>query len=138
MVEAAIVLPVAFMLILGMIVIGLGVFRYQQVASLAREGARWASVHGGSYASETGNAAANAAAVYSNAIQPNAAGLDTSLITYSVTWDDPSKNPIYLSNAATNTYRVNYVTVTVHFAWTPEAYIGATTLSSTSRMQVTY
>lgn len=45
-VEAAIALPVAFLLILGTCVIGLGVFRYQQVASLAREGARYASVHG--------------------------------------------------------------------------------------------
>src|SRR5213593_2814721 len=36
--EFAIVAPVTFMLILGLIIGGLGVFRYQEVAQLAREG----------------------------------------------------------------------------------------------------
>ncbi len=38
----------------------MGIYRYQQVASLAREGARYASVHGSQYAADTGNAAATA------------------------------------------------------------------------------
>jgi Flp pilus assembly protein TadG len=41
--------PVVFFLIFATIVGGMGVFRYQQVAALAREGARWASVHGSPY-----------------------------------------------------------------------------------------
>ena len=45
-VENALVLGVMFSLILGVIVLGMGVFRYQEMAYLAREGARWASVHG--------------------------------------------------------------------------------------------
>ena len=137
MVEAAIVLPIVFMFIIGLIVIGMGVYRYQQVASLAREGARYASVHGGTYASNTGNAAATQTSVYNNAILPMASGLDTSKITYSVTW--PNGNyPTYMANPTTNTYRIAYVTVTVNYSWTPEAYLSPMTLSSTSTMPITY
>jgi Flp pilus assembly protein TadG len=137
MVEAAIVLPAVFMFTLGLIVIGLGVFRYQQVAALAREGARWASVHGNSYARDTGNTAADAAAVYNNAIKPMAAGLDTSKINYSVTWPN-GKSPVYLADPANNKYLNAYVTVTVSYSWTPEAYLSPTTLSSTSKMPINY
>src|SRR6266404_7733612 len=48
-VEFAVVAPVTFLLILGLIVGGLGVFRYQEVAHLAREATRYASTHGGQY-----------------------------------------------------------------------------------------
>ena len=49
-VEAAIVLPVVMMLILGTCSTAMGVYYYQLVATLAREGARYASVHGEQYA----------------------------------------------------------------------------------------
>ena len=45
MVEFALVAPLFFMLIFGIIVVGIGVFYQQQVANAAREGARYASVH---------------------------------------------------------------------------------------------
>ena len=45
-VEFAITCPIVFFLVFATIIGGLGVFRYQQVAAAAREGARWASVHG--------------------------------------------------------------------------------------------
>jgi Flp pilus assembly protein TadG len=138
MVEYAIVIPIMIMLLAGLAIFGLGVFRYQQVALLAREGARYASVHGGQYQSVTGSTAADATAVYNNAIKPQAAGLNLSLLSYSVAWDDASKNPVYLSNPATNTYRINNVTVTVSYTWTPEAFWGSTTLSSTSKMPITF
>ena len=50
MVEAAIVLPVVMMLTLGTCSTAMGVYYYQLVATLAREGARYASVHGSQYA----------------------------------------------------------------------------------------
>ena len=53
-VEAAIVLPVVMMLILGTCSTAMGVYYYQLVATLAREGARYASVHGSQYAADTG------------------------------------------------------------------------------------
>jgi Flp pilus assembly protein TadG len=57
-VEAAIVLPIAFFLVLGLIIGGLGIFRYFEVAHLARETARFAAVHGGQYAKNNQSAIA--------------------------------------------------------------------------------
>ena len=51
-VEAAIVIPVVMMLTLGTCSTAMGVYYYQLVATLAREGARWASVHGPTYQAE--------------------------------------------------------------------------------------
>lgn len=50
-VETAIVYPVFLLFLLGTMVLGLGVFRYGQLSSLAWEGARWASVRGPDYQS---------------------------------------------------------------------------------------
>jgi Flp pilus assembly protein TadG len=139
-VEAAFVLPVAFMFIIGMVVIGLGIYRYQQVAALAREGARYASVHGTQYAADTGNSAASASDVYSNAIQPLAIGLTSTRLTYSVTWNstnsptsfNPNSNPV--GQPLQNT-----VSVTVTYQWMPEMYIaGPINLTSTSTMPMSY
>ena len=74
-VEAAIVLPVVMMLTLGTCSTAMGVYYYQLVATLAREGARYASVHGTQYAADTGNPPATAADIYNNAILPMAVGL---------------------------------------------------------------
>src|SRR5436190_17786167 len=86
-IEFAITCPIAFFIIFAIIVGGLGVFRYQQVASAAREGARWASVHGGEYAQDTGKPAATPVDIYNNAILPAAGALDAKQLTYSVTWN---------------------------------------------------
>jgi len=48
-VEFAVVAPATFILLLGIVVGGMGVFRYQEVAHLAREATRYASTHGGQY-----------------------------------------------------------------------------------------
>jgi Flp pilus assembly protein TadG len=138
MVEAAIVLSVALLLTLVVIILALGVYRYQQVASLARQAARYASVHGGQYALDTGNSMATPSSVYTNIIQPGAIGMDTSKLTYSVTWDNATELPIYLANAATGQYLRNRVTVTISYTWVPEAYLGSITLTSTSVMEMSY
>jgi len=49
LVEAAVVYPVFLLFLLGILVLGLGVFRYGQLAALSWEGARWASVRGTDY-----------------------------------------------------------------------------------------
>src|SRR5690242_8015878 len=129
-VELAAVSSVTFLLLIGMMVGGLGVFRYQQVARLARDASRWASVHGTQYAADTKNTAATATDVYQKAIVPNATGLDLSKLTYSVTWNT--------SNAPSRTIQVNNqpvtianaVTVAVNYQWLPEAYIGGINMSS--------
>jgi Flp pilus assembly protein TadG len=131
-VEFAIVGSAACLILIGLLVGGLGVFRYQQVASLARSASRWASVHGTQYASFTGNSAATATDVYNNAIAPYAAGLNPSNLTYSVAWNN-SNSPSYTAVVSGNTVSVaNTVAVTVNYQWLPEAFLGAKTLSSSS------
>jgi Flp pilus assembly protein TadG len=134
--EAALVLPVVFLLILGLAVGGMGVFRYQQVAAVAREGSRWAAVHGGQYATDTGHAMATPQSVYTNAIQPMAVALDKSQLVTSVTWNDPGEMSTYKD--ASGNKQVNKVTVTVTYTWIPEAFFGRVTFTSTSVMPVAY
>lgn len=136
-VEFAIVCPIAFFLIFATIVGGIGVFRYQQVAALAREGARYAAVHGGLYEQETGNTAATPQDVYEQAILPLATALDPNRITYSVTWDE-NNLPLFVDDDVQHPTG-NIVTVTVNYQWFPEMYlVGPYTLTSTSVMQMYY
>ena len=122
-VEFAVIGSAAFTILIGLLVGGLGVFRYQQVASLARNGSRWASVHGTQYASFTGKPAATASDVYNNAISPYAAGLNLGNLTYSVTWNK-SNSPSYAAVVSGNTVSVaNTVAVTVNYQWLPEAFL---------------
>jgi Flp pilus assembly protein TadG len=125
MLECAVLFPAAFTIIVGMIIGALGIFRYSELACLAREGARYAAVHGATYAQVTGKTAATASDVYNNAILPEVVGLDTSQLTYSVTWN-PNNTP------------GNTVTVKLSYNWIPEAYWGTMTLESTSVMTVAY
>jgi Flp pilus assembly protein TadG len=134
-VEAALVLPAAIFFILMILVGGLGVFRYNELAFLAREGARYASVHGKEYEKETGNTAATADDVYNNAIAPKAALLDPALLTYSVTWDtDNYPNHIETDPGHPIT---NTVTVTLTYQWEVEIpFLRSITLTSTSTVQM--
>jgi Flp pilus assembly protein TadG len=45
MVELALILPLFIMLLVGVIVLGVGVFYQQQLTNAAREAARYASIH---------------------------------------------------------------------------------------------
>lgn len=142
MVETAAVLSVLIIIVMGLTVMSVGTSRYQQVAGLAREAARYASVHGAYYQRDTGNAMATANSIYTNAILPRLGDLDASRLSYSVSWDNANEGPVYLSNASTNTYKVNYVTVTVSYQWQSQAFPGfastTRTLTSTSRIPMAY
>lgn len=132
MVEFAIVVPLLFVLIFGLIVGGFGVARYQRVSLLAREASRWASVHGAEYASRTHNTAATAADVYNQAIVPKANGLDLSKLSYSVTWNTNNQQ-YHTAVVGGNTVKVaNTVTVALTYTWIPGGYVPARTLRSTS------
>jgi Flp pilus assembly protein TadG len=124
-VECAIIYPVFFLVVIGLIVGALGVFRYQQVASLAREAARYASVRGYKYSQVTGKPAATPQDVYDNVIKPKANTLDLSALTYEVTW-----NP--------DNVQESKVSVTVNYRWVPEAFFGGIDMSSTSTTIVAY
>jgi Flp pilus assembly protein TadG len=136
-IEFAVACPIVFVLIFSTIVGALGVFRYQQTAELAREAARWGSVHGAQYALETGNSAATAEDIYTSAIEPSATTLDLSKLTYQVTWNK-SNQPLDASTSF-ETPTGNTVSVTVSYQWIPEVYlVGPFTLTSTSTAQMIY
>jgi hypothetical protein len=123
------------LLIFGLIVGGLGVFRYHQVASLSREAARYAAVRGLDYYRETGNPAATKESIRDEVILAKAAGLDKSKLTSDVTWDS-SNAPKEVKQDLT--VKINVVTVTVSYQWMPEAYFGGVTLTSTSHMPMSH
>ena len=132
LVEFALVAPVTLLLVIGLLVGGLGVFHAQQVAMLAHEASRWASVHGTDYAAATKNEAATATDVYDQAIKPSAVGLDLSHLTYTVTWDANNSPSSTVTVKGKSVQVSNTVTVTVNYNWIPEAYWGGMNLSSTS------
>jgi Flp pilus assembly protein TadG len=118
-VEFAIVAPLVFLFLFGLIIGGMGVFRYGQVGYLARESSRWASVHGSQYATETGHPAADSAAIYNSVIAARANALDLRQLTWSVSWPN---------GKAQN----KKVIVTINYRWVPEQYLPSKTLTSTS------
>ena len=117
-VEVAITAPVAFLLVIGLIVGGLGTFRYQQVAALAREGATYAALHSPYYENRTGLPRATSSSVMTNAILPVAAGLDSSAIHCTLTFDTSA----------------NTATIKLDYNWLPEGFLPPVTLTSTSVM----
>ena len=135
LVECAFVYPVLLLLLFGLIVGGLGIFRYHQVAHLAREAARYASCHGLDYHRETGNPAATADSIYQNVVVANAAGLDPNYLGCTVVWDT-SNAPKRVN--ADMTVTTNVVEVTVSYQWLPELYFGGVTLTSKSKMPMSY
>jgi Flp pilus assembly protein TadG len=132
MVEAAVVYPVTMLILIGMVVVGIGVFRNDQLQFLAREGARYASVHGPTYVSENASATPPAALATStdinnNVLKPMGVGLNG--VTCSVTW-----NP----NPPTTTVP-STVTVQLSYTWTPEGlFKTGTTFTASSTMPVVY
>lgn len=121
--ECAVVYPLTMFLLLGIVVTGLGVFRYQQVASLAKQGARWAAVRGEKYQSEQVKSAPTSADVLAY-VKTRAAGLDPGLLTCTT----------FAMTKGTGAT----VTVTLSYRWTPEVFTSAVTLKSTSVATVTY
>jgi Flp pilus assembly protein TadG len=137
LVECAVVYPTVLLLLLGLAVGGAGIFRYQEVASLAREAARYGSTHGAQYRQDAGLATGDASAwttdIYTNALAPNIVALDSSALSYTVTWP----TVINQSDKSDN-WPGSTVTVTISYQWFPEVYlVGPLTLTSTSSMPIT-
>lgn len=120
-VEFALVSPVLFLTMIGLVVLGLGIFRYNQVAALAHAGARWASVHGKNYDSRNHRSSAvTSTDLYNEVIKTRAVGFDPSKLTYNLTWSADRRT----------------VAVTVNYRWLAEAYFGEVMLTSTSNALV--
>jgi hypothetical protein len=153
-VEFAITCSVTFFVILALIIGGLGVFRYHECAHLAREGARFASTHGGRYAlagmpMSTGVPAISSNTDLQNYLLPQVSLLDPSQTQTSISWSAPSSIipsniPSYVDTDPSlvppgQKVIRNYVTVTVTYQWMPELYlIGPITLTSSSTMPMSY
>jgi Flp pilus assembly protein TadG len=142
--ECAIVYPVLLILMLVLIVGAMGIFRYQQVASLARQGARYACVHGYEYSLENKLPAATQDDVR-NVIVANAVNMDTSAsaLQVTVTWNTDNNQYHTITVTDANGFQnvqpvLNTVTVTVTYTWLPEAYLGGITMTSTSTVQMCY
>jgi Flp pilus assembly protein TadG len=160
LVECAFVFPIVFLLLVGLVVLAMGVFRYQETAYLAREAARYAAVHAGQYQQE--NAAAISQGklpdvtsdyIRKNVVQDRAAALDPSALTVTVTlntsggsydWDDTANNNQRWPSSSqtingTNYNVTNTVSVTVTYQWVPEwGLVGPITLTSTAVAPVSY
>jgi hypothetical protein len=141
--ESAIAQAIVMLLTVGMVIMALGVACYQQVGELAREGARWAAVHGGQYAAEN-NATKAAQSDVVNVILQKAVGLDTSQLTTTnihATWSDTGTStsnemPTYVDT--TGNVKRNYVTVTISYTWNPALYVGSVTFQCQSVMMMQY
>src|SRR5262249_2754147 len=94
-VEAAIVLPVFILLFLAFILGGQMIANYERVACQAREASRWASVRGGDYFRETGNASPTRQQILDQVVLPLAAGMETNRIELTVQWIDAATGTTY-------------------------------------------
>ena len=133
-VEFALTLPLVLFLLLATIVGALATFRYQQVAVLAREASRWASLHGAQYEKETGNPAATPEDVFNTAMLPFATAMSLEQLSYEVTWDE-SNMPLQVIDDV-QTPKGNTVTVTVSYEFLH--FIGSINLTSSSTAQIIY
>ena len=122
MIEMAIVGPLVFLLVIGLIVAALGVFRLHQVGRLAHEGARWASIHGSEWERATGNSAVTANDVFRQAMLPIGQGLNADRLEHTVTWNEDRTD----------------VQVTVRFRWLPEAFMSGGVITATSVRPISY
>ena len=138
MVEFAIVAPVVMLFMYGLLIGGLGVSRYEQLAYLAREASRYASVHGAQYATETGQPAADSASIYNTIIRPRAIGLNLSKLTWSVRWNTSNAQTHTVVVGGVDTQVQNTVTVALSYVWIPEKYMPQKTMHSTSVAVMSY
>jgi Flp pilus assembly protein TadG len=152
-VECAVIYPAAFFVLLGLLIGGLGVFRYQQVAHLAREAVRHTAVRGSQYQVETGQTAVSVQDVrdyvvsQSAGLDSSAALLDVEVFLYvtaadgsttTIAWDASNKAP-YNVISDNGQARQNSVSVTVRYRWLPETFlVGPITLSSTATIPMQY
>src|SRR5262245_35465295 len=87
--ECAIIIPFTLFLLIALYVGSMGIFRYQEVSTLAREGARYASTHGYQYRRDAnlslGTATDWQADIITNGVTPYITSLDSSLLTIEVT-----------------------------------------------------
>jgi len=124
LVEAALVVPVLLLLLYGVLCGAVMVITVDQVDTAAREGARWASVRGATYAFDSKQPAATAADV-GDYVKAQGVTLDPSLMTVNTSWN-------------ANNRPGNYVTVEVVYNWPGLGPFGAQQFVARSTQLVSY
>jgi Flp pilus assembly protein TadG len=165
-IEGAFIYPLTFFIIFALMVGGMGVARYNEVSYVAREGARYASVHGDQYAQDNATfiKAGTSPQVTTDYIKnkvvfANATTLDTTQVSVTVTFNtvtsggasnsydwgntwppSPSHPPFTQATIGGQPASVtNTVSVTVTYQWYPEIFmVGPIPISSTSVMPMCY
>ncbi len=144
-VEVALVLPVLFALVCGIVTGGVAVFQHQQVACLAREGARWAAVRGAQSETDTGRPPPTRDDIVSAAVLPLAVGMDPARLDVRVEWVDRGANAVVdwdsapkdlRSVAPGGEYVSNAVRVTVTYRCAPGVLGNAVTVRSTAEQSL--
>jgi hypothetical protein len=146
---------------IGLVVGAQGVARYQEVATLARAGARYASTHGAQYRRDAGlpigspgtSAGSSGGLFWYSADPKQSAGKDTSWAGDD--YDSAARPKLVALDPSRLTYQVGYpsvinqpdkpdnwpgsqVSVTVSYQWLPELYlVGPIRLTSTSSVPIT-
>ena len=120
MVECAIIAPVTFLMILGIIICGLGIFRMHQVEHLSEHAARWLALHGPRYQKRTDSVEPTSQDVMDNVIAPRAVSLRRDAISCAIQWSEDKST----------------VTVDLQYAWTPETFWKPITFRSATTVAV--
>jgi hypothetical protein len=118
---------VLFQLLFGVLIGGILIFNYQEVAWLSREASRYASVHGSGYAQQTGNPSPTKANILSKVVLPVAATLDPNQLTVQIylvdgvtgvatDWDSSNKAPYTTATGGGNVANRVRVQVSYQFA----------------------
>jgi Flp pilus assembly protein TadG len=138
LIEVAIIFPLMVVFVALAVDVVTGVFRYHQVATLSRIGARYAAVHAGQHAVERSTTVVTQDQLKQNVIMPQSVSLDTNLLTCTLSWIDGSSYP-WTDSTDTGTRKQNRVRVVLSYQWQPIFLLGnAVTLTSTSEMTIAY
>jgi Flp pilus assembly protein TadG len=113
-VECAIVAPVTFLMVLGIVICGLGIFRMHQIEHLSESAARWAALRGPRYQKRTGAKELTSQDILNNFILPKAVSLRKSAVTCDLQWSADKST----------------VTVDLRYQWTPETFWSPITFRS--------
>ncbi|MBI5395820.1 MAG: pilus assembly protein [Verrucomicrobia bacterium] len=134
LVEFAIALLVTLLLVFGAVEIGRAVFAYNTVANAAREGVRYAIVHGADARSDAQLGPTLNDSRMQNLVRRWCMGLQTNLVTTTCVWTNAT-GAVQNAPGAAVTLRVNYTFVPLAFGRNsqfPSNYFFTLQLRSTS------
>ena len=130
------VLPIMVLIVAIAADVVSGVFRYHQIATLAREGARYASVHGGQYSKDSGLPLLTGDQLKTSVLLPMSVGLLSTKLSCTISWQ-PNGDSYPYTTTSTGGRKQNMVRVVVNYQWQPIFLLGSPiTLTSTSESPI--